>query len=133
MANCPPVHNLRCLLVSLHVEGEPFRLAIERCHLVQLSHHRFLCGCWPSRRVRSESHVIGKVSHRVEAMTFGHEHADYESYNSFHQRGFTHGRLLQPADSKYYKYVYEDEQGGTREIELGMKTAASQMRVPIDG
>lgn len=73
MANCTPVHNLRCLLVSLHVEGEPFRLATEGCHLVQLSHHRFLCGYWPSRRVRSESHVIGKVSHRMEAMTFGHE------------------------------------------------------------
>jgi hypothetical protein len=60
VANCIPRPNLRRLLVDLHVEGEPFRLAVPRHHLVHRRHHRLLCCHCPSRRIRSEGQIVGE-------------------------------------------------------------------------
>ena len=58
MANCIPGPNLRRLLVGLHVEGEPFRLAASGHHLVHGCHHWFLCDYCPSRRIRTDSQIV---------------------------------------------------------------------------
>jgi hypothetical protein len=38
--DCIPGPNMRRLLVGLHMEGEPFRLAASRHHLVHRSHYK---------------------------------------------------------------------------------------------
>ena len=50
--DCIPGVNRRRLLVALPMEGEPFRLATQRHHLVHLSRHRLLCRYRSSRWIR---------------------------------------------------------------------------------
>ena len=58
MDDCIPGPNLCLLLVGLHVEGEPFRLAASGRHLVYRRHHWFLCDYCPSRRIRTDSQIV---------------------------------------------------------------------------
>jgi hypothetical protein len=69
VANCIPRANLRRLRVDLHVERKSIWLAASRHHLVHRCHRRLLCRHRPSRRIRSENQIIGKVTRRVEAVT----------------------------------------------------------------
>src|SRR5262249_57322462 len=55
-----PGRNLCCLRFGLHVEGEPVWLAASGHHLVHLGHRRVLCSDRPSRRICSESQIVGE-------------------------------------------------------------------------
>jgi hypothetical protein len=87
VADCIPGRNLRRLCAGLNVEGEPFRLATERHHLVHYRYRRLLRHHRPSCRIRPDSQIARESLPPCAAMSL----RDLLSFNLFLQ--FTDGLI----------------------------------------